>query len=82
MEKETFIKEVEESTIDNNCYSLTEFAKYLTENFSKVSKAPFAPYEAREFAKRGKLPNKYGGNKLEYIEVKNTGIKFVKLIIE
>lgn len=74
--------EVEETTIDKNCYTITEFSKYLTENYKKKSGNPFSPHEANEFAKNGRLPDKYGGAKLEYIQVKGTGIKFVRIVQE
>jgi len=80
--QEEFIVEVAESTIDKNCYTLTEFAKYLTDTYKKSSGADFTPHEGKEFVRRGKLPEKYGGHKLEYIKVTHTGIKFVRIIKE
>lgn len=82
LEKESVIREVEEFNIDASCFTLSEFAKYLTSKFTKKSKAAFTPHEAREFAIKGRLPSKYGGTKLEFIEVKDTGVKFVKVVEE
>jgi len=81
-QEDEFIIEVEESMVDKDCYTLTEFAKYLTEKYSKSSEASFTPHEGKEFVRRGRLPNKYGGDKLEYIRVLNTGIKFVRIVRE
>ena len=79
MNKEDFIIEVEEAAIDCNCYTLTQYAKHLSDNFKKTSGASFTPHEVKEFVKRRKLPDKYGGAKLEYLRVKGTGIKFVRV---
>lgn len=81
-EKEIKVIEVESSMIDSNCYTITEFSRYLTENYKKKSKAPFTPHEAREFAMSGRLPDKYGGIKLEYVSVIGTGVKFVRIVKE
>lgn len=54
---EDFIVEVTEATIDSNCFTLTKFAEYLTNNYTKASGADFTPHEAKEFANKGRHSN-------------------------
>ena len=67
--------------IDENCFTLTKFAEYLTNNYTKYSGREFTAHEGKEFAKNGKLPDKYGGHKLKLIHHKSSGLKFIEIDI-